>query len=210
MERAGSHPYWPAHRVFRQLLLLANAPPSMSSLEYPPPHVFNFFIHNMLCFNYIANIIKLMRLLSREGMRDVDIGICWDAGYIGICGIGGEDGGYAEICGTDHLPEIGPAGLPFLDQPPQSTKDWKQERQTICKPKKKNAYFAFNLLIVNHINQYFNIRLHLIRFITYNRRIFIAKYLFENKTCSIFAYVKITLTNRRTRGRCKSQGYGQI
>ena len=78
-----------------------------------------------------------MRLLSREGMRDVDIGICWDAGYIGICGIGGEDGGYAEIwgicgdmgdmrryggyaeiCGTDHLPEIGPVGLPFLDQPP--------------------------------------------------------------------------------------------
>lgn len=48
----------------------------------------------MLCFNYIANIIKLMRLLSREGMRDVDIGICWDAGHIGICGICGEDGGY--------------------------------------------------------------------------------------------------------------------
>ena len=44
----------------------------------------------MLCFNYIANIIKLMRLLSREGMRDVDIGICWDAGYIGICGICGD------------------------------------------------------------------------------------------------------------------------
>lgn len=72
----------------------------------------------------------------------------------------------------------------------------------------KNAYFVFNLLIVNHINQYFNIRLHLIRFITYNRRIFIAKYLFENKTCSIFAYVKITLTNRRTRSHYKSQGYG--
>lgn len=30
----------------------------------------------------------------------------------------------------------------------------------------------------------------MIRFITYNRRIFIAKYLFENKTCIIFAYVK--------------------
>lgn len=65
-----------------------------------------------------------MRLLSREGMRDVDIGICWDAGYIGICGIGGEDGGYAEICGicgicgTDHLPEIGPAGLPFFGLTP--------------------------------------------------------------------------------------------
>ena len=52
---------------------------------------------------------------------------------------------------------------------------------------KNNAYFVFNLLIVNHINLYFNIRLHLIRFITYNRRIFIAKYLFENKTCIIFA-----------------------
>ena len=86
MERAGSHPSRPAHRVFRQLLLLANTPPSVSSLEYPPPHVFNFFIHNMLCFNYIANIIKLMRLLSREGMRDVDIGICWDAGYAGYAG----------------------------------------------------------------------------------------------------------------------------
>ena len=81
-----------------------------------------------------------MRLLSREGMRDVDIGICWDAGYIGICGIGGEDGGYAEICGicgTDHLPEIGPAGLPFLDQPPQSTKNGKQERQTTSWTKKE-------------------------------------------------------------------------
>lgn len=74
----------------------------------------------MLCFNYIANIIKLMRLLSREGMRDVDIGICWDAGYIGICGIGGEDGGYAEICGTDHLPEIGPVGLPFFGLTPST------------------------------------------------------------------------------------------
>lgn len=77
----------------------------------------------MLCFNYIANIIKLMGLLSREGMRDGDIGICWDAGHIGICGICGEDGGYAEICGicgTDHLPEIGPAVLPFFGPPPQA------------------------------------------------------------------------------------------
>lgn len=52
---------------------------------------------------------------------------------------------------------------------------------------KKNAYFVFNLLIINNINQYFNICLHLIRFITYNRRIFIAKYLLYNKTCIIFA-----------------------
>ena len=89
----------------------------------------------MLCFNYIANIIKLMRLLSREGMRDVDIGICWDAGYIGIRGIGGEDGGYAEICGDMRgyagicgdmrryvgrttSPKSARSGCRFLDQPP--------------------------------------------------------------------------------------------
>lgn len=53
--------------------------------------------------------------------------------------------------------------------------------------RKKNAYFSFNLLIFNNINQYFNIHLHLISFIIYNRRIFIVKYLFENKTCIIFA-----------------------
>nr|DAN61488.1 MAG TPA: hypothetical protein [Caudoviricetes sp.] len=42
-------------------------------------------------------------------------------------------------------------------------------------------------MIINNINQHFNIRLHLIRFITYNRLIFIAKYLLDNKTCIIFA-----------------------
>lgn len=56
--------------------------------------------------------------------------------------------------------------------------------------KKRNAYFVFNLLIINHINQYFNIYLHLIRFITYNRQIFIAKYLLGDKICSIFAPVR--------------------
>lgn len=34
---------------------------------------------------------------------------------------------------------------------------------------KKNAYFSFNLLIINDINQYFNIHLYLIGFIIYNR-----------------------------------------
>ena len=94
------------------------------------------------------------------------------------------------ICGTDHLPEIGPAGLPFLVPPPrlQRLEDRNGKRST--SRKKKNAYFVFNLLIINHINQYFNIYLHLIRFITYNRRIFIAKYLLDNKTCSIFAPVR--------------------
>ena len=137
----------------------------------------------MLCFNYIANIIKLMGLLSREGMRDGNIGICWDAGHIGICGICG-------ICGTDHLPEITPAGLPFLDQPPPIHEERETGTANDLRAEKNNAYFVFNLLIVNNINQYFNIRLHLIRFITYNRRIFIAKYLFENKTCSIFAPIR--------------------
>lgn len=131
----------------------------------------------MLCFNYIANIIKLMGLLSREGMRDGNIGICWDAGHIGICG----------ICGTDHLPEIGPAGLPFLTQPPPNPRRTGNRNGKRSASRKKNAYFVFNLLIINNINQYFNICLHLIRFITYNRRIFIAKYLLYNKTCIIFA-----------------------
>lgn len=95
----------------------------------------------------------------------------------------------------------------FWSHPPrlQRLGDRNGKRST---SRKKNVYFVFNLLIVNHINQYFNIRLHLIRFITYNRRIFIAKYLFENKTCSIFAYVKTILTNRRTRSHYKSQRYG--
>lgn len=118
-----------------------------------------------------------MRLLSREGMRDGNIGICWDAGHIGICG----------ICGTDHLPEITPAGLPFLGPPPPNPQRAVNGSGKRSANRKKNAYFSFNLLIINHINQYFNIRLHLIRFITYNRRIFIAKYLFENKTYIIFA-----------------------
>lgn len=93
------------------------------------------------------------------------------------------------ICGTDHLPKIGPAVLPFLVPPPrlQRLGDRNGKRST---SRKKNDYFVFNLLIVNHINQYFNICLHLIRFITYNRRIFIAKYLLDNKTCSIFAPVR--------------------
>ena len=73
---------------------------------------------------------------------------------------------------------------------PPLTKAGRQERQTINEPKKKNAYFWLNLLIVNNINQYFNTHLHLIRFITYNRRIFIAKYLLGDKICSIFAPVR--------------------
>lgn len=62
----------------------------------------------------------------------------------------------------------------FWSHPPRLQKlgDRNGKRST---NKKKNAYSVFNLLIINHINQYFNIYLHLIRFITYNRRIFYCK-----------------------------------
>lgn len=46
------------------------------------------------------------------------------------------------ICGTDHLPEIGPAGLPFLAPPPPLTKAGRQERQTINEPKKRMIIFG--------------------------------------------------------------------
>lgn len=95
-------------------------------------------------------------------------------------------GGYA---GRTTSPKSARPCCRFWSHPPPPTKAGRQERQTINEPK-KNAYFVFKLLIINNINQYFNTHLHLIRFITYNRRIFIAKYLFENKTCSIFASVK--------------------
>ena len=124
-------------------------------------------------------------LLERwEGdMRDVIGEMGW-----GICGTLLER--WEGICGTDHLPEIGPAGLPFLDQPPPIHKGRETRTVNDLRAEKKNDYFVFNLLIVNHINQYFNICLHLIRFITYNRRFFIAKYLLDNKTCSIFVLIR--------------------
>ena len=43
-------------------------------------------------------------------------------------------GGYA---GRTTSPKSARPGCRFLDQPPQSTKDGKQERQTICDPKKE-------------------------------------------------------------------------
>lgn len=95
-------------------------------------------------------------------------------------------GGYA---GRTTSPKSARPCCRFWSHPPrlQRLGDRNGKRST---SRKKNAYFVFNLLIINNINQYFNTHLHLIRFITYNRRIFIAKYLFENKTCSIFASVK--------------------
>ena len=51
---------------------------------------------------------------------------------IGEMGWGMMGGGYAGrywrdgrgICGTDHLPEIGPAGLPFFGPTPPAYKGW--------------------------------------------------------------------------------------
>ena len=95
-------------------------------------------------------------------------------------------GGYA---GRTTSPKSARPGCRFWPRPPVN-KDWETGTANDQRAEKKNAYFVFNLLIINNINQYFNTHLHLIRFITYNRRIFIAKYLFENKTCSIFAPVR--------------------
>lgn len=55
------------------------------------------------------------------------------------------------ICGTDHLPEIGPAGLPFLDQPPPIHEERETGTANYQLDEKKNAYFVFKLLIVNNI-----------------------------------------------------------
>lgn len=71
-------------------------------------------------------------------------------------------------CGTDHLPEIDPAGLPFLGSPPPALGNQKIGTATISEPKKE-CLFSFKLLIINDINQYFNIHLYLIGFIIYNR-----------------------------------------
>lgn len=123
---------------------------------------------------------------------------------IGEMGWGMMGGGYA---GRTTSPKSARPGCRFWSRPPNPRRTGNRNGKRSAS-RKKNAYFVFKLLIVNNINQYFNICLHLIIFITYNRRIFIAKYLLVNKTCSIFAYVKITLTNRRTRSHYKSQGYG--
>lgn len=73
------------------------------------------------------------------------------------------------ICGTDHLPKIDPWGLPFFGPPPPNPRRAENRNGKLSASRKKNAYFSFNLLIINDINQYFNIHLHLISFIIYNR-----------------------------------------
>lgn len=48
-------------------------------------------------------------------------------------------GGYA---GRITSPKSARPGCRFLDQPPQSTKNGKQERQTICEPKKELLFLS--------------------------------------------------------------------
>lgn len=45
-------------------------------------------------------------------------------------------------CGTDHLPEIGPAGLPFLGSPPPTLRNQKIGTATISEPKKECLFFV--------------------------------------------------------------------
>lgn len=90
-----------------------------------------------------------------------------------------KDEGYS---GEDNMrdgspPRNRPGRAAVFGPTPPTNKGWETETANDQRAKKKNAYFVFNLLIINDINQYFNIHLHLISFIIYNRRIFITKYL---------------------------------
>lgn len=52
-------------------------------------------------------------------------------GYVGIC----------VICGTDHLPEITPAGLPFLGPPPPIQEGRQMGTENNQRSKKKECLF---------------------------------------------------------------------
>lgn len=45
------------------------------------------------------------------------------------------------ICGTDHLPEIGPAGLPFLAPPPPANKGGETGTANDQRAEKKECLF---------------------------------------------------------------------
>ncbi len=57
----------------------------------------------------------------------------------------------------------------FWTSPPPIHEERETGTANDLRAEKNNAYFVFNLLIINYINQYFNIHLHLISFIIYNR-----------------------------------------
>lgn len=74
-------------------------------------------------------------------------------------------GGYA---GRTTSPKSARPGCRFWSHPPNLRRS-ENENGKQPASRKRNAYFMFNLLIINDINQYFNIHLHLISFIIYNR-----------------------------------------
>lgn len=74
-------------------------------------------------------------------------------------------GGYA---GRTTSPKSARPGCRFWPAPPRQQRLGDRNGKRPAN-RKKNVYFVFNLLIINHINQYFNIYLHLISFIIYNR-----------------------------------------
>lgn len=102
---------------------------------------------------------------------------------IGEMGWGMMGGGYA---GRTTPPKSARPGCRFWSTPPNPRRTGNRNGKR-SESRKRNAYFMFNLLIINDINQYFNTHLHLIRFIIYNRPIFIVKYFLDNKICSTFA-----------------------
>lgn len=66
-------------------------------------------------------------------------------------------------------PRNRPGRAAVFGSTPPAYKGWEIGTANDLRTEKKNVYFVFNLLIINDINQYFNIHLHLISFIIYNR-----------------------------------------
>lgn len=89
---------------------------------------------------------------------------------MGIWGYEGYEGyaGYAGYAGRTTSPKSGRGVCRFLDRPPNPRRAGKRNGKRLAN-QKRNVYFKFKLLIINDINQYFNIHLHLISFIIYNR-----------------------------------------
>lgn len=87
-------------------------------------------------------------------------------GYEGYAGYAGY-AGYEGYAGRTTSPKSGRGVCRFLDRPP--IHEGREKGTANASQPKRNAYFPFKLLIINDINQYFNIHLHLISFIIYNR-----------------------------------------
>jgi hypothetical protein len=69
--------------------------------------------------------------------------------------------------GRTTSPKSARPGCRFWTAPP--IHEGREKGTANASQPKRNAYFPFKFLIINDINQYFNIHLHLISFIIYNR-----------------------------------------